>query len=45
MPDEASEKSLAFHFSSIADPRVKRTQAHGFEDMNLPRFYGHADSK
>jgi hypothetical protein len=33
MPDEAATESLTFHFASLTDPRVKRTQAHGFEDI------------
>ena len=33
MPDNASQKSLKFHFSLITDPRVKRSQAHSFSDI------------
>jgi DDE_Tnp_1-associated len=33
MPHDTSPESLGFYLSAITDPRVQRTQAHGFHDI------------
>lgn len=33
MPHKASQESLGFHFSSLTDPRVQRTQDHSLHDI------------